>query len=59
MTRVTLPAGAYLAQEDLAERALHPQAFLLHRFKVRTARDEDDIFAGLGEPSTEIASDTA
>ena len=31
----------------------------LHGFKVGTARDEDDVFAGLGEPRAQIATDTA
>lgn len=51
--------GPYMAQDDLAERALHPQAVPLHGFKVGTARDEDDVFAGLGEPRAQIATDTA
>ena len=48
-----------MAQDDLAERALHPHAVPLHGFKVGTARDEDDVFAGLGEPRAQIATDTA
>ena len=44
---------------EIAVRARHAQAALLHRPQMRAAGEEDDVGAGPGQPRADIAADGA
>ena len=49
----------YVAERNVAERALQLQALLSQCFEVGATGYEHDVFTGMREPRTEIPADTA